>query len=56
MTQPEKSTAQICNYSFEVAIAKSAEAVWPLMIEKLNDWWMSDFRVLGAKFRAYAER
>lgn len=48
MVEAEKVQAQVFKYNFEVEISRSAEVVWPAMVEQINEWWMSDFRVLGA--------
>ncbi len=39
--------SKIVKYQFEVPIQRSASDIWSLMIDQIDDWWMSDFRALG---------
>ncbi len=41
------SETRIFNYQFETAIKRDVDAVWSLMTDEINDWWMTDFRALG---------
>ncbi len=41
------SDSKIFKYQFEISIAREADAVWSLMTDEINDWWMSDFRAMG---------
>ena len=47
MTSPSQVQAQVFKYDFAIEIAKSAQRVWPLLINDINHWWSADFRVLG---------
>lgn len=40
--------ATVMKYQFEVPIKRSASDIWSLMIDQIDDWWMNDFRALGA--------
>ncbi len=42
------SDSRIFKYQFEMAIKREVDAVWSLMTDGINDWWMTDFRALGA--------
>lgn len=37
----------IVKYQFELPIKRSASDIWSIMIDRIDDWWMSDFRALG---------
>ncbi len=39
--------ARIIQYQFEVLIRQKATDIWPLMTNKINSWWPTDFRALG---------
>ncbi len=39
--------AEIARFDLELPIRASAETVWSLMTDRINDWWMPDFRALG---------
>lgn len=43
----ELPAARIYKYEFEVPIKRPASKVWSLMTDKINSWWMNDFRALG---------
>lgn len=38
---------KIVKYQFELPINRSASDIWSIMINRIDDWWMSDFRALG---------
>ncbi len=42
-----ESNAAIFKYSFDITIERPIEAVWGLLCDSINDWWMNDFRALG---------
>lgn len=39
--------AKIIKYQFEVLIDRSAVDIWALLTDKINAWWLDDFRALG---------
>jgi uncharacterized protein YndB with AHSA1/START domain len=47
MTEINVTDSKIIKYQFEVNIARAPGEVWPLMTEKIDAWWMNDFRALG---------
>jgi len=38
---------KIVKYEFKLPIRRSASDIWSIMIDRIDDWWMSDFRALG---------
>ena len=54
----EITDAKIIKYQFEVSINRSPTDIWDLMIDKIDAWWMDDFRALGngSKVTLNAER
>jgi len=46
-TNTKPTEAKIIKYQFEIPIMRSAADIWSIMIEQIDDWWMSDFRALG---------
>jgi len=48
MSNVEKITAAIFKYSFDIPINRPSTEVWPLLFSHINDWWMNDYRALGA--------
>lgn len=49
MADIKVADAKIIKYKFEVEIARAPKDVWSLMTEKIDAWWMQDFRALGDK-------
>lgn len=47
MPTEETPAARIYKYQFDVSIKRPASELWKLMTDKINNWWMNDFRVLG---------
>jgi uncharacterized protein YndB with AHSA1/START domain len=47
MSMETLSETRIFKYQFETAIKRDVDAVWSLMTDGINDWWMTDFRALG---------
>ncbi|MEP3226542.1 MAG: hypothetical protein ABJO01_11245 [Parasphingorhabdus sp.] len=43
----EITDAKIIKYQFEVPINRSPADIWDVMINKIDAWWMDDFRALG---------
>jgi hypothetical protein len=35
-------------YQFEIRIAADRAVIWSLLTDRVNEWWLSDFRMLGA--------
>ncbi|MEP2736037.1 MAG: hypothetical protein ABJP34_07035 [Erythrobacter sp.] len=38
---------KIVKYQFELPIKRNASDIWSIMTDRIDEWWMSDFRALG---------
>lgn len=47
MADTDLLPTSILKYAFAVDIDRPAEAVWDVMVSRINEWWMQDYRALG---------
>ena len=47
MANTDLLPTSILKYAFTVDIDCPAEAVWDVMIDRIDEWWMQDYRALG---------
>jgi len=55
MNLSKPTGAATAAYSFDVELRCSREHAWQVLVEKIDDWWLSDFRMLGVDSKVTLE-